>query len=449
MAQGKDEQEFDEFKTLMFRGKFPSATSGKHETQEFRLNRLTSNEIPGNFKIMNNGFQRNHLGGVSMEELKQLDDQFLVSAFADWNLGSGLEKETLLLTNDISSSNPEHREGTLFSIQSQSGVPHAFNVLNGTNTGSRNTENYFSAGRLMNDRIGFVSDLSFPVDTQSSPPYSHPQHVNQSQFAWRNIEEELLYKTLEQRNLHLLQQHNRQFDTQKQIRANSSMVAGLMNQNQHYLQSYGIPQWLDCLSLNLPCGDFDSMHVHDKMSSESCPGSLPVNQSLNRLAQNGRFILNGQVCYNLFNSDQGFFHSGNLSPNIGQLPNRNGLSFSGVELLPQQYDCVDEVRGSIYRLAKDQNGCRYLQRRFLEGSPKEVEIIFGEVLKHVADLMTDPFGNYLVQKLLQVCDENQTSQILQEITWRPGDLIRISCDMHGYFYPLKLQLLDDVYSMRM
>ncbi|KAI3838788.1 hypothetical protein MKX03_030940 [Papaver bracteatum] len=39
--------------------------------------------------------------------------------------------------------------------------------------------------------------------------------------------------------------------------------------------------------------------------------------------------------------------------------------------------------------------------------------------------MTDSFGNYLVQKLLEVYSETQRMQILRAITKKPGDLVKI------------------------
>ncbi|PIN18638.1 Translational repressor MPT5/PUF4 and related RNA-binding proteins (Puf superfamily) [Handroanthus impetiginosus] len=92
---------------------------------------------------------------------------------------------------------------------------------------------------------------------------------------------------------------------------------------------------------------------------------------------------------------------------------------------------VNIVNGKIYHMAKDQNGCRFLQKKFAEGTPKDIERIFTEIIMHIVELMTHPFGNYLVQKLLEVCNEDQKMQILHEITRNKGDLVRISCDMHG------------------
>ncbi len=58
-------------------------------------------------------------------------------------------------------------------------------------------------------------------------------------------------------------------------------------------------------------------------------------------------------------------------------------------------------------VAKDQNGCRFLQRKFDEGGPAAIQAVLPEVLEHLIELMMDPFGNYLIQKLLDRCSEDQ------------------------------------------
>eukprot|EP01018_Ginkgo_biloba_P035042 Gb_33608 [translate_table: standard] len=96
-----------------------------------------------------------------------------------------------------------------------------------------------------------------------------------------------------------------------------------------------------------------------------------------------------------------------------------------------KYASLEEVEGRIYLIAKDQHGCRFLQRKFDEGSLQEVHKIFMEIIDHIIELMTDPFGNYLVQKLLEVCNEDQRMQILLAVTGKPGELVNISLNMHG------------------
>ena len=62
-------------------------------------------------------------------------------------------------------------------------------------------------------------------------------------------------------------------------------------------------------------------------------------------------------------------------------------------------------------VAKDQNGCRFLQRKFDEGGAASIAMVFPEVLDNLIELMVDPFGNYLIQKLLDRCSEEQRLQV--------------------------------------
>ncbi|XP_057433000.1 putative pumilio homolog 7, chloroplastic [Lotus japonicus] len=96
-----------------------------------------------------------------------------------------------------------------------------------------------------------------------------------------------------------------------------------------------------------------------------------------------------------------------------------------------KYNSLAEARGCVYLIAKDQHGCRFLQRVFEEGTPEDVQVIFNEIIEHVVELMINPFGNYLMQKLLEVCNEEQRLQIILMVTQEPGQLVRISLNTHG------------------
>lgn len=52
----------------------------------------------------------------------------------------------------------------------------------------------------------------------------------------------------------------------------------------------------------------------------------------------------------------------------------------------------EELAGHIYMLAKDQYGCRLLQRLLEEGKPLLLDLTFQECFPHLNELMTDSFG---------------------------------------------------------
>jgi hypothetical protein len=57
--------------------------------------------------------------------------------------------------------------------------------------------------------------------------------------------------------------------------------------------------------------------------------------------------------------------------------------------------------------------------------------VFNGVIDNVVELMMDPFGNYLVQKLLEFCRDEQRLQIVLMLTKEPGQLVRTSFNTHG------------------
>jgi len=55
-------------------------------------------------------------------------------------------------------------------------------------------------------------------------------------------------------------------------------------------------------------------------------------------------------------------------------------------------------------------------------------MIFNEIFPKFGDLMTDSFGNYLSQKLLEHASDEQRDALLESIS---GELVSISLNMHG------------------
>lgn len=102
----------------------------------------------------------------------------------------------------------------------------------------------------------------------------------------------------------------------------------------------------------------------------------------------------------------------------------------GMAAIAQKYASLDDVVGQLMTVAQDQNGCRYLQRKFDEGGAAAVEKVFPEVLSNIVELMVDPFGNYLVQKLLDRCSEQQRLEVLKKVAER-GELVGVALNTHG------------------
>lgn len=96
---------------------------------------------------------------------------------------------------------------------------------------------------------------------------------------------------------------------------------------------------------------------------------------------------------------------------------------------------LSQLRNEIFRLAKDQHGCRFLQKKIDENvvannltRTTNFEIIFEQVSPLLYELIIDPFGNYLIQKLTDYCDESNLNLILETLQF---NLFLISINQHG------------------
>ncbi|GJS17561.1 pumilio homolog 12-like protein [Tanacetum coccineum] len=77
---------------------------------------------------------------------------------------------------------------------------------------------------------------------------------------------------------------------------------------------------------------------------------------------------------------------------------------------------LKEFKGRIYSLAKGQNDCRLLQGKFENPMNEEIEMVLYDVLDSIRELMRDQFGNYLIQKLITVCNDDHKLRILLSLT---------------------------------
>jgi hypothetical protein len=122
----------------------------------------------------------------------------------------------------------------------------------------------------------------------------------------------------------------------------------------------------------------------------------------------------------------------NTSDDEVESPSRSGsstpVSKEGKRINVAKFNTVTDALGKIYRLAKDQYGCRFLQKKLEDEDKDDLRMIFEEVYEHIVELMTDPFGNYLCQKLVEHCNEPQRMAVIRAVS---NDIVSISMNMHG------------------
>lgn len=104
----------------------------------------------------------------------------------------------------------------------------------------------------------------------------------------------------------------------------------------------------------------------------------------------------------------------------------NTYNFTG--MAPYNGQPLESFGGRIYQLCKDQHGCRYLQKQLENRDPEHIKKVWLETCSHVVELMTDPFGNYLCQKLFEYCNDDQRTVLVQNAS---KDMVRVALNQHG------------------
>lgn len=99
------------------------------------------------------------------------------------------------------------------------------------------------------------------------------------------------------------------------------------------------------------------------------------------------------------------YHNGNRNYNGRNKNNRNGYNNYNQRKMEDSLiysdATLDQFIGNIYGLCKDQHGCRFLQKQLDVLGETAANSIFEEIKEHAVELMTDSFGNYLIQKILE------------------------------------------------
>ncbi|GMM53972.1 Mpt5 protein [Maudiozyma humilis] len=101
-------------------------------------------------------------------------------------------------------------------------------------------------------------------------------------------------------------------------------------------------------------------------------------------------------------------------------------SASNAEISATPLEELDYVK-----LATDQFGCRFLQKK-LEAAPRESclvrDLMFAQIKPYFINLILDPFGNYLVQKLCEYLTTDQKTQLIDTIY---PHVFKISINQYG------------------
>ncbi|XP_017449562.1 pumilio homolog 2 isoform X10 [Rattus norvegicus] len=87
-----------------------------------------------------------------------------------------------------------------------------------------------------------------------------------------------------------------------------------------------------------------------------------------------------------------------------------------------------DLMGHIVEFSQDQHGSRFIQQKLERATPAERQMVFNEIVQAAYQLMTDVFGNYVIQKFFEFGSLDQKLALANRIR---GHVLPLALQMYG------------------
>ena len=201
---------------------------------------------------------------------------------------------------------------------------------------------------------------------------------------------------------------------------------------------------------NNPYNNLKGMNLYNmNLMNQINPMNIPQFYLQNNMVQNQGYPLfqpnNMSNSQNMMEiqknkSGQKMISNNNNSMNLNNnmlMNNNNSNQFN----MEQKKKKVKRLETSIYidkplsyiadnfiLLGKDQGACRYIQKLLNDNPVETLKVLYDPLCKNILKLINDPFGNYLIQKIISFLNGDQLLEILKIIS---PFFYEICCNTHG------------------
>ena len=141
------------------------------------------------------------------------------------------------------------------------------------------------------------------------------------------------------------------------------------------------------------------------------------------------------------------FNNMNNNINFSELSSRT--SYQSLNINNNKYNTINNYRNNMnikikddfnksYNdnlkfMLKDQKNSKYLQKKIEEKSPEFLYKLYEQMKNNLFDIMTDQYGNYVIQKFVDNCDKILISKMLKKLSYNSNNksLYEISINNYG------------------
>jgi len=127
------------------------------------------------------------------------------------------------------------------------------------------------------------------------------------------------------------------------------------------------------------------------------------------------------------NRNDGYKNSNNPPPAANPMQDPLVDDFRSTYGKTKQWNLID-LQGHVVAFCQDQHGSRFIQQRLEVCSDADKQLIFDEILPTAQSLMTDVFGNYVLQKLFEFGTPDQCESLARLLT---NQCVQLSMQMYG------------------
>ncbi|XP_065319996.1 pumilio homolog 2-like isoform X2 [Gordionus sp. m RMFG-2023] len=185
---------------------------------------------------------------------------------------------------------------------------------------------------------------------------------------------------------------------------------------------------------------FNSTYFNDNVHQTGLNSNILLNYPFNNnsLNKGGRFIPNNLDPDNKFKALNNKTNSGNMPLWVRQSKSE---THSRENLINPRSKLLEDFRNNrfanlqlkdlashIVEFSQDQHGSRFIQQKLERAIAAESMMVFNEILGQAYNLMTDVFGNYVIQKFFEFGTIDQKHSLAQKIK---GHVLPLALQMYG------------------
>ena len=253
-------------------------------------------------------------------------------------------------------------------------------------------------------------------------------------------------------NQYLKANNNNNINNNNINKINEMLLQNLNNNINNNNINYNINNNTIKNNKNINFSSIANAYMNQSLLNQNIYNTNNNNGNLNKMQipisniNNNNGIYNNALKYYLYNQERASFQNNN-NPNINNQMNTNFAYMNNLNNMggvnnfnqnnggmnqnlinnhnniPQNNNAIPEsffysltpiqLAQQCHIIAKNQNGCRYLQNYIISNTDLLQSLFFPKILEHLTEISNDQFANYLVKKIFQYLNEDMIIKLIQ------------------------------------